>query len=76
MLSIEDIDKALVKIRPYLQMDGGDVEAVNIKEGNIVEVRLLGSCIGCAMSQMTLRAGIERVLMKEFPAITRVEAIQ
>ena len=76
MLKIEEIEKALDCVRPYLQKDGGDVEAVNIKEGNIVEVRLLGSCVGCAMSQMTLRAGIERVLMKEFPEITRVEAIQ
>ena len=75
MLNIEEINKALVNVRPYLQKDGGDVEAVNIKEGNIVEVRLLGSCVGCAMSQMTLRAGIERALMKEFPEITRVEEI-
>ena len=48
---------------------------VRIKDDNIVEVRLLGNCSGCALSQMTLRAGIERALMRDFPEIKRIEAI-
>ena len=48
---------------------------VRIKDDNIVEVRLLGNCAGCALSQMTLRAGIERALMRDFPEIKRIEAI-
>ncbi len=66
---------ALESVRPYLKADGGDVELVDIKEDGIVEVRLTGACVGCPMSQMTLRAGIERALMRDVPEIKRVEAI-
>ncbi|MCB0722727.1 MAG: NifU family protein [Ignavibacteriae bacterium] len=74
-MTLEEINNSLEKVRPYLREDGGDVEAVDIKDGNIVEVRLLGNCSGCALSQMTLRAGIERALMRDFPEIKRIEAI-
>ncbi len=73
--SLEQIEKVLVKVRPYLQMDGGDVEVVNVTDENIIEVRLLGACNGCPISQMTLRAGIERAIMSEFPEVKRVENI-
>ncbi len=66
---------ALQTIRPYLQADGGDVELVNVKEDGTVEVRLTGACVSCPMSQMTLRAGVERALIREVPGIRRVEAI-
>lgn len=73
--SLEQIEKVLVKVRPYLQMDGGDVEVVNVTDENIIEVRLLGACNGCPISQMTLRAGIERAIMSEFPEVKRVENV-
>lgn len=71
----EKIEKVLETVRPYLQMDEGDVELVNIKD-DIVEVRLLGSCLGCPMSQMTLRAGIERAILKYVPQIKRIEEVK
>lgn len=73
--TLAQIEEILKKVRPYLQIDGGDVEVVNIKDNSIVELRLLGSCLGCPMSQMTLRAGVERVIMKELPGIKRVEQV-
>jgi len=69
------VGNALEMIRPYLKADGGDVELVNITEEGIVEVKLTGACVGCPMSQMTLRAGVERALIREVPEIKRVEAI-
>lgn len=69
------IQTALKTIRPFLQADNGDVELVDVSEDGIVKVRLTGECRNCPMSQMTLRAGIERALMKEVPGIRRVEAI-
>ena len=72
----EEVENALNNVRPYLVADGGDVELVNIKENGIVEVRLTGACVGCPMSQMTLRAGIERALMRDVPEIKRVEAVE
>ncbi len=72
----EKVEKALETVRPYLVADGGDVELVSISEEGIVEVRLTGACVGCPMSQMTLRAGIERSLMRDVPEIKRVEAVE
>ena len=71
----ERIKKALDTIRPYLQADGGDVELVNISKDGIVQVKLIGACSSCPMSQMTLRAGVERALIREVPGIRRVEAV-
>jgi len=69
------IKKALDSIRPYLQADGGDVELVNVSKDGIVQVKLIGACSSCPMSQMTLRAGVERALIREVPGIRRVEAV-
>ncbi len=70
----EQIEKALDKIRPALQRDGGDVELVEVVDG-IVRVRLTGACGGCPMSQMTLKNGIERVLKEEVPEVVGVESV-
>jgi len=70
----DEIEKALEKIRPMLQRDGGSVELVDVV-GSVVKVRLTGACHGCPMSQMTLKAGIERIIRQEVPAITEVVAV-
>lgn len=70
----EKVKKALEKIRPMLQADGGDVELVGI-DGGIVKVRLQGACSGCPMSQMTLKNGIERLLTQEIPEVKSVENV-
>lgn len=69
------VEKALQTIRPYLKADGGDVELIKVTTEGIVEVKLTGACSDCPMSQMTLRAGVERALIKEVPGIKRVEAV-
>lgn len=71
----EKIEAALSKIRPALQMDGGDVELVDVTADGIVKVRLKGACMGCPMSQMTLKAGIEKQLITEVPEIKEVIAV-
>jgi len=71
---IEKVKKALEKIRPMLQQDGGDVELVDINDG-VVQVRLQGACAGCPMSQMTLKNGIEKLLKKEIPEVKSVESV-
>ncbi len=71
----QKVEKALETIRPYLKADGGNVELVKINENGIVEVKLTGACVGCPMSQMTLRAGVERAIIREVPGIKRVEAV-
>lgn len=71
----ERVQNALETIRPYLKADGGDVELVRVTEEGIVEVKLTGACTNCPMSSMTLRAGVERALIREVPGIRRVEAV-
>jgi Fe-S cluster biogenesis protein NfuA len=71
----EKIVKALDTIRPFLQADSGDIELVDISADGIVKVKLTGACDICPMSQMTLRAGIERALMREVPGVRRVESV-
>ncbi len=71
----EQVEAALDKIRPALQRDGGNVELVEVTEKGIVKVRLQGACKGCPMSQMTLRNGIERIILKEVPEVKAVEAV-
>lgn len=70
----DKVEKSLDKIRPALQADGGDVELVEVEDG-VVKVKLTGACGGCPMSQMTLKLGIERHLMKEIPEIKEVVAV-
>ena len=71
----EEILKALDTIRPFLQADNGDIELIDITEDEIVKVKLTGACSICPMFQMTLRAGVERSLMRQVPGIKRVEAV-
>lgn len=71
----EKVEAALNKIRPQLQMDGGDVELVGIEDDGVVKVRLKGACGGCPMSQLTLKMGIERILKKEIPEVKEVVSL-
>ena len=71
----EAVQKAIEQIRPNLQMDGGDVELVEVSDDGVVKVKLLGACRGCPMSQMTLKMGIERHLKKEIPQIKEVVSV-
>ena len=68
------IEKALEFCRPFLKVDGGDIELIDIDESaGIVDIRFLGACATCPLKLMTLRAGIERVIMFEAPEIKRIE---
>lgn len=71
----EKVEKALAKIRPFLQRDGGDVELVDVTEDGIVKVKLLLACAGCPMASMTLKNGIEKAIKEEVPEVQSVEAI-
>ena len=69
------IIEILDRIRPYLENDGGNLEYIKFEDG-IVYVKLLGACAGCSMIDITLKDGIEAMLMDEIPevlGVTRVE---
>lgn len=72
----EKIEKALKKIRPSLQADGGDVELVSWDEKTgVARVKMTGMCSGCPMAAITLKQGIEVEVKKEAPEVKEVVSV-
>jgi Fe-S cluster biogenesis protein NfuA len=69
------VQDALAEIKPQIQADGGDIDLVAV-ENNVVKVRLRGACVGCPMSALTLKQGVERIIKSKVPEIRSVEAVQ
>ncbi|MDD5888647.1 MAG: NifU family protein [bacterium] len=74
----EDIElriRAIIdKVRPLLLNDGGNLEFVEFKDG-IVYVRLLGACEDCPMLDVTLKDGIEELIINEIPEVKEVRNV-
>lgn len=70
----EKIEQTLEEIRPMLARHLGNIEFVKFAEGTVF-VRLLGTCHGCPLSQLTLKAGVEEILTSKIPEVRRVEAV-
>jgi len=69
-----EIESALDELRPMLKLDGGDVELVEVRDGDVY-VRLKGACIGCPISALTLKAGLEMNLRRIIPEVNSVIAV-
>ena len=63
------------RIRPALQMDGGDISFVEMTDEGVVKVRLHGACGSCPRAQMTLKQGVEVASRSEVPEVAEVAAI-
>ena len=68
------VQEELDLVRPAIVDDGGDVELVGVEDG-IVRIRFKGACVRCPSSEMTLRHGIERHLVRRVPGIEKGVAI-
>lgn len=73
-LLFDRVEEALKSIRPYLEADGGDVELLEVIDGNTALLELKGACSTCSMSHMTMKAGIEETIKRAVPEITSVQA--
>ena len=62
------------KIRPFLINDGGNIEFIKY-EDNIVYVSLSGACKDCAMIDITLKDGIEDLIINEIEEVKEVRNI-
>jgi Fe-S cluster biogenesis protein NfuA len=69
------VEEVIKSIRPSLRADGGDVELMEVSGEGIIKVRLIGACSGCMMSQITLKAGIERYIKKQIPEVKEVVSV-
>ena len=61
-------------IRPAIAMDGGDLTYMGFEDG-VVKLRMIGACSSCPSASMTLKMGIERLLMEEIPEVRAVEQV-
>ena len=69
--TLENVEKALSEIRPFLESDGGNIKLLSI-ENAVVKVQLEGARIGCSVNQMTLKNGGEATIKKYAPQIQQV----
>ncbi|MDB4037392.1 NifU family protein [Polaribacter sp.] len=69
--TLDNVEKALEEIRPFLMSDGGNIKLLSI-EDEIVKIQLEGACISCSVNQMTLKNGVEATIKKYAPQIVAV----
>ena len=67
------VERALVKVRPYLGSHGGDVELVGVSDEGVVRLRMLGSCDGCASSSVTLTLAVQTAIEEAAPETTGID---
>ncbi len=72
---ITQVKNIIKKIRPYIQHDGGDVEFVDFVDG-VVYVKMLGACVGCSSIDLTLKDGIESIMIEDVPGVIAVELVE
>lgn len=70
--SIEErVNRALDKVRPAIQGDGGEVWLMRVDD-DTAYVQMLGACGGCPASTMTLKGAIEAIVVADVPEIRQV----
>jgi Fe-S cluster biogenesis protein NfuA len=67
------VEKVIEAIRPAIQADNGDIVLHEVDEASgLVTVELVGACVSCPASTVTLKAGVERILKDRVPGVTEV----
>lgn len=67
------VRQALDDVRPYLGSHGGDVELLAVTDDGVAQLRLLGSCDGCASSSVTLELAVREAIESAAPEVTDIE---
>ena len=66
----------LESLRPGIQLDGGDVELVDVSHDGDVTIRMLAACVECPSADLTLRQVIEQNLKTQIPEVRSVTAVK
>lgn len=68
-----EVERVIEAIRPAIQADGGDIHLRDVDAATgVVSVELVGACVSCPASTVTLKAGIERIMKDRVPGVTEV----
>jgi Fe-S cluster biogenesis protein NfuA len=69
----DKVEEVIKAIRPAIQADNGDIYLRDVDEATgVVSVELIGACVSCPASTVTLKAGIERILRDRVEGVTEV----
>jgi len=72
----DKVAQTIEAIRPAVQADGGDIFLRGLdEETGVVTVELVGACVSCPASTVTLKAGVERIMKDRVPGVTAVRAL-
>ena len=72
MTKMEDkIKEVINKLRPYINMDGGDIEFIKYEDG-YVYLKLTGACSSCMYQDDTINDGVLEMFKNEIPEIKGV----
>lgn len=67
------VAQVIEAIRPAVQADDGDIFLRGVDEDTgVVSVELVGACVSCPASTVTLKAGVERILKDRVEGVTEV----
>jgi Fe/S biogenesis protein NfuA len=69
---VEQVQQVITEqVNPAIAAHGGGAELVSV-DGTIAYLRLFGGCQGCGLAQVTLKQGIERILLESIPELSQV----
>lgn len=69
------VEQALTTLRPHLEIDGGNIEVVELTDDMTLKFKWMGNCETCSMSPMTMKGGVEHTIKSFVPEIKKIEAI-
>ena len=72
-IDLDILNETIEYIHPAVQADGGDIKLASVDNG-VVNIEMLGACVGCPLSIATLKSGIERILKEKVPGVEEVIA--
>lgn len=66
------VKDAMREVQAYARSHGGNIDLVGVNENGDVKIRFRGTCVGCPMSSLTLKLGIEERLRILVPGVKKV----
>ena len=62
------------KVAPSVAAHNGKINFLSFSQEGVLKLQMAGSCAGCAMSQLTLKQGVESMMKHYVPEVTHIES--